>query len=326
VGRRQLTYLIGITVVAVAALIGTLVAGNEPLLGLDLQGGVSVRYRTVDDDVDPEQIDQAVEIIRNRVDGLGVAEPEIQAQGDGILVSLPGVEDKERALELVGDTAVMRFRPVIEVLPAGSTNRPGSLPDGAPLDANGFTPLDDIEEDSIIVVPADIELVATPARYVLGPTGMTGEGLSDARGTFGGINWIVSVDLKGGAIGNDAFRALTRLCAPGTSPECPGAIDGSGEFHGRIAVDLDNQVISAPFVQADDLGDSFQISGAFDESIARELGCPADSARTREPADRVGHDRQGRIVGRHCRRHRGAGARGGVHHQHVPPARRRCDA
>ena len=41
--RRQLGYLIGITVVSIAALIGTFVAGNEPLLGLDLQGGVSAR-------------------------------------------------------------------------------------------------------------------------------------------------------------------------------------------------------------------------------------------------------------------------------------------
>ena len=119
-GRRQLVYLVGITVAAIAALVGTLVAGNEPLLGLDLQGGVSVRYRTTEPVEDPEQIDQAVEVIRNRVDGLGVAEPEIQAQGDGILVSLPGVEDKQRALDLIGDTAVMRFRPVLAELPVGS--------------------------------------------------------------------------------------------------------------------------------------------------------------------------------------------------------------
>ena len=121
--RRQIGYLIGITILSIAALVGTLVAGNEPLLGLDLQGGVSVRFRATEPVEDPEQINQAVEIIRNRVDGLGVAEPEIQAEGDGILVSLPGVEDQERALELVGSTAVMRFRPVLEQLPFGSTER-----------------------------------------------------------------------------------------------------------------------------------------------------------------------------------------------------------
>ena len=71
--RRQLVYLIGITVVSIAALVGTLIAGNEPLLGLDLQGGVSVRYRATEEFNDPmelqERIEQAVEVIRNRVDG-----------------------------------------------------------------------------------------------------------------------------------------------------------------------------------------------------------------------------------------------------------------
>ena len=264
--RRQLGYLIGITVLSIGALVGTLIAGNEPLLGLDLQGGVSVRYRATEPVEDPEQIEQAVEIIRNRVDGLGVAEPEIQAQGDGILVSLPGVEDQERALELVGSTAVLRFRPVLEQLPLGSTNRPASYPDDLPLDEFGFTPRDAIDEDSIVVVPSDPEL-AIPARYVLGPTGMTGEGLSDAAGVFNGIEWLVNVELQNGPIGDQAFRGLTESCFLGL-PECPR----TGAEPGRIAVDLDNEVISAPVVNAADLGDSFQISGTFDETSARQLG------------------------------------------------------
>lgn len=264
--RRQLVYLFGIIGLSIAALVGTFIAGNEPLLGLDLQGGVSVRYRTTEPVDDPEQIEQAVEIIRNRVDGLGVAEPEIQAEGDGILVSLPGVDDQERALELVGETAVMRFRPVLEDLAPGTTDRPASYPADLPLGPDGFTPEDAIDEDSIIVVPADPEL-ASPARYVLGPTGMTGEGLDDARGVFDGIRWIVSVDLKGGEIGEDAFLRLTQSCFAGTA-ECPRSFNGPG----RIAVDLDNEVISAPAVQNADLGDSFQISGSFTEETARELG------------------------------------------------------
>jgi len=264
--RRQLVYLFGISLLSIAALVGTFAAGNEPLLGLDLQGGVSVRYRTTEPGVDPDQIDQAVEIIRNRVDGLGVAEPEIQAQGDGILVSLPGVDDQQRALDLVGETAVMRFRPVLEDLAPGSTNRPASYPENQPLGPDGFTPTDIIEEDSIIVVPANPEL-AQPGRYVLGPTGMTGEGLDDAQGVFDGIRWIVSVDLKGGDIGEDAFLALTQQCFAGTQG-CPRSVSGPG----RIAVDLDNEVISAPAVQNADLGDSFQISGSFTEDTAKELG------------------------------------------------------
>ena len=264
--RRQLGYLIGITVVSIAALIGTFVAGNEPLLGLDLQGGVSVRYRATEPVEDPEQINQAVEIIRNRVDGLGVAEPEIQAEGDGILVSLPGVDDQQRALELIGSTAVMRFRPVIQELPFGSTDRPASYPADLPLDEFGFTPVDEIEEDSIVIVPADPDL-GIPARYVLGPTGMTGEGRADAAGVFNGVQWLVDVELVNGPIGDEAFRALTQSCFLGL-PECPATAGGPG----RIAVDLDNAVISAPGVQAADLGDSFQISGSFDEASARQLG------------------------------------------------------
>ena len=263
--RRQLGYLIGIVVVSIAAFVGTLIAGNEPLLGLDLQGGVSVRYRATEPVEDPEQINQAVEIIRNRVDGLGVAEPEIQAQGEGILVSLPGVDDQERALELIGSTAVMRFRPVLQQLPFGSTDRPASYPEDLPLDENGFTPADAIEEDGFVVIPADPEL-AVPARYVLGPTGMTGEGLADAMGVLLG-QWLVSVDLQPGEIGEDAFRRLTETCFLGL-PECPS----DGVSPGRIAVDLDNTVISAPAVQAADLGNSFQISGQFDETTARQLG------------------------------------------------------
>ncbi len=269
---RQRGYLIGITVVSIALLVFTFVAGNEPLLGLDLQGGVSVRYRATDaDDFDDPvelqaRIDEAVEVIRNRVDGLGVAEPEIQAEGDGILVSLPGVEDQERALELVGGTAVLRFRPVIEQLPPGGTDRPASYPADLPLGPDGFTPEDDITESSFIVVPSDPSL-DVPARYVLGPTGMTGEGLSDAQGISRQLQWVVTVDLEGGPIGEDAFRALTAECFIGT-PNCPANEGGTGQ----IAVDLDNMVISAPNVNAADLGNSFIISGTFDEETAKGLG------------------------------------------------------
>ncbi len=267
--RRQLIFLVGVTVLSIAALVGTLIAGNTPLLGLDLQGGVSVRYRTteiIEDPVELEQrINEAVEVIRNRVDGLGVAEPEIQAEGNGILVSLPGVDDQQRALDLVGATAVMRFRPVLAEFPLGTTDRPLGYPESLGITPEGFTPADEIEEDGIILVPSDPTLAA-PARYLLGPTGMTGEGLSDASALFTGIQWVISVDLQNGPIGEDAFRALTQLCFFGT-PECPATATSPG----RIAVDLDSMVISAPAVQQEDLGDSFQISGNFTDETADQL-------------------------------------------------------
>ena len=213
--RRQLGYLVGITLLSILALVATIVAGNTPLLGLDLQGGVSVRYRVTEVIEDPielqERIEGAVEVIRNRVDGLGVAEPEIQAEGDGILVSLPGVDDQQRALDLVGDTATMRFRPVLAELPIGSTDRPDGYPEDSTLTPEGFTPIEEIEAESTIVVPADPTLAA-PARYLLGPTGMTGEGLSDANALFDGFNWVISVDLESGEVGEDSFRRLTEAC------------------------------------------------------------------------------------------------------------------
>jgi preprotein translocase subunit SecD len=107
--------LIFILVVAYGGLALTLIRGNSPELGLDLQGGVSVVLSPTTD-ASGEQLDQALEIIRSRVDALGVAEPEITRQGDAIVVQLPGVKNRDRALELVGQTAELRFRPVLQDL------------------------------------------------------------------------------------------------------------------------------------------------------------------------------------------------------------------
>ncbi len=104
---------LGLVIVSLAAFTATLISGNQPLLGLDLQGGVSVVYQPTGNDVSDEALDEATEIIRNRVDALGVAEPEISRQGQTIVVDLPGVEEQQRALELVGQTAELRFRPVL---------------------------------------------------------------------------------------------------------------------------------------------------------------------------------------------------------------------
>ena len=83
--RRQLTLLIGILTITVASIAGTVLWENEPLLGLDLQGGVSVRLIATQP-ADEVMLDQTVEIIRNRVDGLGVAEPEISRIAGGVMV------------------------------------------------------------------------------------------------------------------------------------------------------------------------------------------------------------------------------------------------
>ena len=90
------------------------VTTKETKLGLDLQGGVSLVYEGKSarpgQNLDPEGISRAVEIIRDRVDALGVAEPEIAQVGKTLIeVSLPGVPNAERAAEQVGTTAQMYF-------------------------------------------------------------------------------------------------------------------------------------------------------------------------------------------------------------------------
>ena len=113
--RRKWTTL-AVTIGLVGVLLGLSIwQGNSPLLGLDLQGGTEVILRpTEGQEYSGEDLDQAREIISRRVDGLGVAEPDITRQGNNIVVQLPGVEDQERAIDLIGQTAELTFRPVLD--------------------------------------------------------------------------------------------------------------------------------------------------------------------------------------------------------------------
>jgi preprotein translocase subunit SecD len=115
--RRPLVVsLIAIVVVAVGALGLTFASGKHPKLGLDLQGGVSVVLKP-DHPVSLGVLGQAQSIISRRVNGLGISEPDITRQGDNILVELAGVRDPDTALKLVGQTAELLFRPVLQTLP-----------------------------------------------------------------------------------------------------------------------------------------------------------------------------------------------------------------
>jgi preprotein translocase subunit SecD len=110
--RRNVIFLVASLVIVLGALAATIVAGNTPVLGLDLRGGVSVVLSPVGN-YKADALDVAVDVIRNRVDSLGVAEPEISRQGSDIVVDLPGVKDRCKAERLVGQTAELRFRPVL---------------------------------------------------------------------------------------------------------------------------------------------------------------------------------------------------------------------
>ena len=130
--RSQIISLLLAVIIGFGSLVGVIVAGWAPVLGVQLQGGVEVLLRPTSG-ADDEQLDRAIEIIRSRVDALGVAEPDITRQGSQVVVQLPGVKDKQRAVDLVGQTAELRFRPVlltfnpfdefrVSVLPKSSRN------------------------------------------------------------------------------------------------------------------------------------------------------------------------------------------------------------
>ncbi|HKY48533.1 MAG TPA: hypothetical protein VJQ79_11180, partial [Acidimicrobiia bacterium] len=112
--------LIGLVLVLLFAWGGAgllLANGITPKLGLDLQGGTSV-VLTAPAGTDEEVLEQAVEIMRARIEEVGgVQEPEIAISGSGtVLVQLPGVEDEQRALDAIGQTGRLSFRPVLDAI------------------------------------------------------------------------------------------------------------------------------------------------------------------------------------------------------------------
>lgn len=125
--KRRNTSLIVFVVLMLGLFVGTVILGDRPSLGLDLQGGVSVVLQPVAQDggkaaeVSKEALEQTKAIIEKRVNAIGVGEPDITIQGKTIVVQLPGIKDQKQALALVGQTAELRFRPVLEDLGGGVT-------------------------------------------------------------------------------------------------------------------------------------------------------------------------------------------------------------
>jgi len=279
--RRQVSFAIGVVVLALAGIVYTFAAGNEPLLGLDLQGGASVVLEPEPNPdgspVSEDILDQAIDVIRNRIDGLGVREPEITRQGQTVLVQIPGVDDQARALELVGQTAELRFRPVL------ATGLPGTDFSFAAVGACGFadgeTPVAissgqlTPEADASECMVADTE--GTGLRLLLGPaplliegdgedrlTGLAVEDASARFGISGGAGWGVSLVLRGGSPGIDDWNALARQCVIG-APQCPLA---------QLAIEIDGVVESAPTVQVANFDRSaISITGNFSEGEAKDL-------------------------------------------------------
>ncbi len=115
--RRNSFLVLGLLVAALIGVALLAVPGSplnkEPTLGLDLQGGLEVTLQAVpppDRALTEEDLDRSVEIMRSRVDKLGVSEPEIRTQGsDQIVIQLPGVDDPQAAAEIIGTTAQLEL-------------------------------------------------------------------------------------------------------------------------------------------------------------------------------------------------------------------------
>ncbi|MFE2751230.1 protein translocase subunit SecD [Actinosynnema sp. NPDC059335] len=154
----------------------------QPRLGLDLRGGTQIVLETPSE-ATSDATDRAMEVLRRRVDELGVAEPVLARSGDHrIVVELPGVQDPTEAIEVLGRTAQLRVQPVTGV---------GDVP----------TP----EGDSV----------------GLGEVVMTGEGIEDARATPNaqGVGYVVGVDFQGDA--PRAWQRVTAeaACSPPGDPK-----------------------------------------------------------------------------------------------------------
>lgn len=142
-GRRQSApgkpgrSLVFILIALVALTGGMFLSGNTtPRLGIDLAGGTSITLQAKNEPgqknaINPTNMNTAVSIINNRVNGLGVSEAEVQTQGeDNIIVNIPKGTNEKQAREQVGTTAQLYFRPVLTVASGEPTPEPSASSSG----------------------------------------------------------------------------------------------------------------------------------------------------------------------------------------------------
>ncbi len=283
--RRRLIGLFVVFVLAWGGLATLTATGYEPRLGLDLQGGTSVLL-TAPDGTDADVLEQAVEQMRRRIEDIGgVQEPEIQISGSNtVLVQLPGVSDEERALEAIGRTGLLTFRPVLGVTPGligplGSsyvdpTTTTTTTPDTATTtDASSTT----VAPSSTVPSTTTTE-VAIPPELVDNIDPQSGLTLTDdpteeaylpyLTSTFGqvfpvilhlGPAQVFGDTIEDAAPGYDSTRAewLVQLEFDAAGGQAFADLTGkaagepSGDPRRQIAIVLDGEVISSPAVNED---------------------------------------------------------------------------
>ncbi|GAB3753410.1 protein translocase subunit SecD [Zhihengliuella somnathii] len=280
-------------------LLGVLIAGlttgqaqSTPKLALDLEGGTQmILAPRVDggEAINDEQLQQAVEIIRQRVDGSGVSEAEISTQsGRNVVVSLPGTPDS-RTRELIQASANMEFRPVIMAGSYGATPEdqrladdevpePTAEPENA-SDTNWITPelyrefeaLDceaAIEERSIEAADPDQPTIACDpdmmVKYIVGPVEVDGDHIADAthgpaRNSQGFQTGGWAVQLSFDSTGAKQFREVTSRLV---------SMEGA---QNQFAILLDGLVVSAPTANAVIPDGNAEITGNFTEESSKQL-------------------------------------------------------
>lgn len=209
-------------------------------LGLDLQGGMHLLLRVDVDKVPAESredaADRAVEVIRNRIDQFGVREPSIQRQGeDEIVVQLPGVTDRTRAIDLIGKTALLEFKLVSEDRDKLAAAISGTVADGYELVYTS-------DKKEPLLLNKDAVL--------------TGEALTDALVQFdqSSIVGYPSVGLRFNPEGSTKFAEIT-----------------TANVGSRLAIILDGKVQSAPVIREPIPSGEAVINGSFTIEEAQDL-------------------------------------------------------
>ncbi|MFQ5851593.1 MAG: protein translocase subunit SecD [Candidatus Binatia bacterium] len=243
-----------------------LVSSHSGAEGIELLLGLHEReLRSIRDDT----VDQSLETIRNRIDQFGVREPTIQRRGQhDILVQLPGLQDAERAKELIGKTALLEFKLLDEINDVDEAVRKGPPPGREIL--YGY------------VSRGDGGLGAEKVPYLLeARTLMTGDYIKDARVRPGDQLEGPYVELILNTGGARLFDRIT------------------GEnVRRRLAIILDNRVYSAPVIQERISGGRASITGSFDFKEARDLAIVLRAGALPAPVEIVEERTVGPSLGR----------------------------
>ena len=259
--KRAIVTLLITVGIAWGSLAGMLAIGWAPKLGLDLQGGFAVTL-VAPDGTDEATLTTAAEIMRRRIENLGgVQEPEIAVVGDrAIVVQLPGVTDRDRALQAVGTTGELSFRPVLgEFLESPALTSPDAEHPSGLDPVTGLTAVDDVTTEAYL--PDQEEFFV----YDVDPAFLTGSDISGAQVQFSqsGVagQWVVVPEFT--SEGGEKFREATKLLAGFPI----------GDPRRQLAIVVDGVVFSAPAVATD----VSPATGLDPDAVVITVGTEADS-------------------------------------------------